>query len=68
MLPGVPLRYSYHAQLAWLKQEAAELCQVRRGLADQAMRAGPRPGCLVCTFAAVLAARRAASATLRHLR
>jgi hypothetical protein len=29
VLPGVPLRYSLNAQLMWLKQEAAELCQVR---------------------------------------
>ncbi|KIY91826.1 1-phosphatidylinositol-4-phosphate5-kinase [Monoraphidium neglectum] len=27
VLPGVPLRYSLNAQLMWLKQEAAELCQ-----------------------------------------
>jgi hypothetical protein len=35
-LPVVPLQYSFNAQLMWLKQEAAELCQVRadRPLAD----------------------------------
>jgi hypothetical protein len=30
-MPALPLPYSLNAQLMWLKQEAAELCQVGRG-------------------------------------
>lgn len=45
VLPGVRLTYSLNAQLMWLKQEAAELCQVRRS-ASRARGAEPLCRCV----------------------
>ena len=39
-MPAMPVTYSLNAQLMWLKQESAELCQVRLVVEKEGCRVG----------------------------